>query len=1480
MDATKLAKSVHPKLKDKSTWKPWSQIVLMLLEGMPDNTWLTALEQDPPESDPAKQQIHKQVRSFLILSADELVQRDLIAYSNAKEVWTAAKKRYGVASRLEVSIHLSRFWGDMLKQGQTIAEYIREKRRLAAIINDAGKKKLDDPDLVGSVLAGCRSQYESVIENLATSANLDLETLESRLRDSEQSRKLSATTLAKVTHSDVTAAATVPEACSFCHKPGHQMSKCFKKNPCDKCSKTGHPPWRCPKRNKNLADSGKEADSTSSALLTGNSKSLEATLASAFTSALAKFSNEVSPSSYSAFSRSFLSRGFPATRTIADSGSSKTLLSARDSFLSYSPTNIPISMAAEGSQMQAKGKGLAALDSIGIPSRTSPALHVPALGSLNLLSVSHAVCGDRHMIFDENGCELRSSNGITEASGHLSNDGLYVMDPGPRRRVNLRSTCGNDLALTTTIKPTRFQRDRVHDRLCHRHLDAIMRLSNRDLVANLWTATNPKIDCDACHVGKARKQPFPSTSVVTIDDIEIAEILSVDICGKLPVASLGGARYFVTFIEHRSRKRFTFLLKTRQSLVLLSLLKRVKAYVERRTGRSIKVLRYDNAGEFVSVIFQEFLAEQGIESQRTVPHCSTQNQVSERNNLTLLDGACALLFRSRLPEPFWGLAVLCVSYVSQFWPHPLLPDTTPYQEFYQKTPDVGDLRTFGCDAYVFDDKATKTQFRGKKMIFVGYPDNQKGWRLMDPFDHSQIITARHVIFDETSFGDRSLPLSSLQMPRTQLNQVVDSRPCHQQESDEDTDDDDEDTLELPDKSEPALARVSESTYDPSPTLETNSNVNPAPRRSTRVRRPPDRLSLCATDDSSMMSRISTELDFAQETATSFHTRAIHGAVYLDTLHRPDTRRRFSDYGNLRQQMQKTLAAHSQEDDPEDVVERIASLLSTSVLPGDIESDPGPTDPLERIFEPSSIAEARACPDWPLWKAAIDRELREIVDHDTWSKVASLPDGRKAIGCRWVFVVKYKNTAAKGAPPRWVVDRYKARLTAKGYAQQPGVDFTDTFAPVIRPAILCLLFALSLEDPNVVVHSLDVKNAFLNGVLTSPVYMNSPPGIYLGVPFVKLHKTLYGLKQASREWHQVLRQHLVDVMKLTPVKSCQCIFIRRSAAHWCIIALYVDDCVLFAHPDVVASVKREILSRFKATDLGETQTCLGIAVTQNRPERTISLSQSKAVSDLLRNHGFDTCRPLSTPCSLRLTTKMCPQTQSERDTIRTTFESRLPFRTIVCSLLWITYTRPDISFAVGQLARFMDNPGRAHYHALKHVLKYLSGTRHYALVLRPSSSKLGPILRGYSDSDYAGDCDTRRSTTGYAFMIGSGAICRSHLQKSVSLSSCEAEYMATCDAAREAVFLRTLLGELGFKQCNPTTICVDNQSMINYSKNFDQHSRMKHIEIRQHFVRELVQSDVIQHQYCPTDEMPADIFTKPLGGHKFAKFRSMLGVEPI
>eukprot|EP00253_Pinus_taeda_P033599 PITA_33599 len=354
-----------------------------------------------------------------------------------------------------------------------------------------------------------------------------------------------------------------------------------------------------------------------------------------------------------------------------------------------------------------------------------------------------------------------------------------------------------------------------------------------------------------------------------------------------------------------------------------------------------------------------------------------------------------------------------------------------------------------------------------------------------------------------------------------------------------------------------------------------------------------------------------------------------------------------------------------------------------------------------------------------------------------------------------------------------------------------------------------------------VHQMDVKSAFLNGDLQEEVYMTQPLGFKVAGQeqnVCRLVKALYGLKQAPR--------------------AC--------SAH------------------LIHGIKEDLCSTFDMTDLGLLHYCLGVEVWQT--ENNIFLSQCKYARNLVDRFRMQDCKPATTPMEPRLKVS----TQSSSPLVDETL-----FKQLVRSLIYLTATRPDINFAVNYISRFMSTPKADHWIEAKHVLCYVRGTPDYGLLYTWSSD---PTLSGYTDSNWAGSVDDRKSTAGYVFSLGSGIVTwTSKKQHAVALSSTKAEYRGLVKASCEAVWLRRMLADMHVSQAGPTPLFCDNPGVLKLAKNPIFHEQTKHVETHCHYIQQLVEDKSIQLLYVPTMEQPADIFTKPLGPDKFVKFRGSIGV---
>lgn len=489
------------------------------------------------------------------------------------------------------------------------------------------------------------------------------------------------------------------------------------------------------------------------------------------------------------------------------------------------------------------------------------------------------------------------------------------------------------------------------------------------------------------------------------------------------------------------------------------------------------------------------------------------------------------------------------------------------------------------------------------------------------------------------------------------------------------------------------------------------------------------------------------------------------------------------------------------------------------------------------------------------------ELNSLSTNKVWT-LTDLPKGKKAVGSRWVFKTK---TGADGS-----ITRYKARLVARGFSQRYGSDYDETFSPVVRGESVRALLALATQN-NMYLHQMDVETAFLNGKLEEEVYMEQPNRHETKgreTQGCKLHKSIYGLKQSPRCWNHVLDDHLKK-MEFNQTSSDPCVYVSTRNIGL-IIAVYVDDLVLAGKcVSKFAETKEGLSARFKMKDLGRLHHFLGIEIVQNIEKGKVWFGQPTYTRKLLDKFGMRDSKPVSTASDSE--SKLVKKTDEEED-----LDQKL-YQAAVGGLLYLsTKTRPDISFAVGNAARFCSNPSRAHWTAVKRIMRYLRGTQDLGLMYCREESIFS--CTGYSDADWGGSLDDSKSTSGYVFKSSGAAISwKSQKQTCVALSTAESEYVALSAASQEALWLKRLIGEITGEDTRPMELMEDNQSAICMATNPVFHGRTKHVELKYHFVRDQVTQGHIKLTYCPSERMVADILTKSLPATKFKNLRDCLGI---
>lgn len=539
---------------------------------------------------------------------------------------------------------------------------------------------------------------------------------------------------------------------------------------------------------------------------------------------------------------------------------------------------------------------------------------------------------------------------------------------------------------------------------------------------------------------------------------------------------------------------------------------------------------------------------------------------------------------------------------------------------------------------------------------------------------------------------------------------------------------------------------------------------------------------------------------------------------------------------------------------ENSVDTSASSSTPTVVPGKRTSQrsksqyrPFQYTQLALLAVPETVEEALEGGEETEWKQAMDEEMQSHRDNNTWT-LSELPQDRKAIKAKWVFKRKTDDHGK--------IIRYKARLVAKGCSQKYGVDYLETYAPVVRPASIRFLIALAVRN-GMKIYQLDAVTAFLQGNLREEIYMEQPDGYEDDTSRVcKLNKAIYGLKQAGREWNNKL-DHSLKKFGFKRCKADPCIYHFKSLK--IIIAVYVDDFLIFyVNDEQLSKVKCFLSHAFKMKDIGLAKNCLGLNI--NQTEEYIEIHQIPYVEEILHRFCMVGCKPVNSP--------MDPNTKLVFDP-KSDFTGKIGYQELIGALLYLAgATRPDIAFAVNFLSRFNKQHSENHEVAIKRVLRYLRGTSNMKLRYTKSGDMEMTKMHAYSDADWGSDINERRSCSGLVVIMSNGAISwASKRQPIVALSSTEAEYIALSNATKEILWLIQLASEIEANIELPITVYCDNRSAIELANVEAHRQRSKHIDIRYHHIRDHINFGNIVVKHIGTDHMTADSLTKPVFGEK-------------
>lgn len=1154
---------------------------------------------------------------------------------------------------------------------------------------------------------------------------------------------------------------------------------------------------------------------------------------------------------------------------VVDSAASQHFCNQRQLFANFKPVSGRRVRLGDGHTLPIKGRGDIRA-TVPLPGNKSTVRiftnvqFVPDL-AVNLLSVATLTDEGFSAYFSGDACTIRDSTDHIVGRAQKIAHRLYYLTVTPSTTASVTDGWVNITQGTGSLPAAALRL--WHQRLGHLNEAAVQQLFSKRMIADIeeqlrrvrkrWRrdrqSTPPSPPCEACALGKSHRQPH-STAPGTRASAPL-ELVHTDVCGPFRVRGTGGALYFMTVVDDHSRLIWIRFLTDRKDIFLQ--FRAFRAWAENvhsAAGHRVKRVRMDGGGEYASHAFTRWLDQQGIEVERTPPYTSSQNGVAERVNRTLADLMRSMMVSAQLPHQYWVEAIQAAVLIRNRSPTHAVPDMTPYEAFYGKRPTLDRLRAYGCLAYVHiptERQQGKLAPRATPCMLIGYTPDSTAYLFLD-VARSVLVRSQDATFDESCIGLTAIvargghntsiaPLPYVPMPFPFIDEAEDATPAinlrgnpaapeaspspsahiNQPPPSDLEEEDDLPVLVAP----PAV--VDEPPAMIAPPLELQ--VNNAPAAPVLSPAPPP--ASAAPAPTTAPSNVSAS------TAS--------GAVKV-----PRELRRLQD----------TLASGSKDHAPSTVtVPRADAMVS---IDSHSMSGSSKNDPL-------TVREALQCPEADEWKSAVRAELDSMHAADVWDLV-ELPKGKTAIGSKFVFRTKYN---AQGN-----VVRRKARLVAQGFTQQYGVDYFETYAPVARFASIRAILAM-VAHHDWELDQMDVKSAYLNGVLQEEVYMKQPP--QFAEPgkehlVCKLKKSIYGLKQAGRVWN-----HRIDaVLKklgFSALYNDTCVYVYRRGDLIVISSLYVDDLLLASNSRAqLDGFKKELASHFDMEDLGEAHFVLGIEIQRDRKARTLHISQGAYIKDVLARFGMDQCTAMAIPMEKGL--RLLKATDG--DPLALDAQATRDYQARVGALIYaMQATRPDIAYAVTALSQFCSKPTTQHQQAVKRVFRYLRGTVDHGITYRGSGSREStPTLLGYCDSDWAEDVNDRKSITGYAFLLGNAAISwKSKKQPTQALSSVEAEYMAACEAAKEALWWRSFLKGIGYQLTAPTRVLSDNQGSIALSKNPGHHDRTKHIDLRHHFVRDRVADGTMVLEHVGTGDMAADVLTKALVREKHNHATTLLGV---
>ena len=1104
---------------------------------------------------------------------------------------------------------------------------------------------------------------------------------------------------------------------------------------------------------------------------------------------------------------------------LVDSGATTSISNIPiNEWTNFTPISQKIGVAKKGNYLHIAG--------IGTVDGFQGVKYAPEASSslLSVTALTHAgytvTLSDRCTITDANGTEIFNVPRIGN---------LY---PIPRKTCLNRLTPFRERLLNAVTIPPPDPYQKWHFRLGHpgKSLMKILQLQKRGTSDLLTKHITKAPSCTTCLSCKITKKPLNKTTTNTNAPPATTPYYRLFIDGLGPVLprSYNGSSFALIVVDDHTGYKWALGLHHKSDSP-----QKIKRILTKITnlGHSVKIIRSDNAAEFLQGQLQDFFLDHKITHETTTPYMSSQNGRAERGIRTLTTIARSLLDHSRLHPRWWLHAIQHACLLNNYLPSTANPDNkSPFSLLHKKDPDLSRLRVFGSPTYCLNPNPKKSNRflpNAELGYLVGQNPSKQSFLVFIPAKN-RIFERYHVSIDESRpwRPNREIPYTNPLEPLDIPSSLPDDSAPNAAQSPPDTD--------VTQPSPDIVDTQPEDTHDNTHSEPSHSNEPDTPIRDSRDCTPNDQAIDPPTQQPNPPDSPRGEAPYT--IPVKRYSRRARKQRYVWPFVR--TAPSPLEYGAI------------DEPHPLHHPDYVANVMENDLPP-----------------VPTSYSQALKSPEADLWIEALEKELKTMDDMKVWDIVPHPGKDRRLVNS----VIAFKRKLDENGN----ISQYKARICAAGYTQVADVDYDHTYAPTVDLTSVRILLAIAAHLSLDLTQG-DFSAAFLNTVIDKPIYMRAPkhlnlkPGIVL-----RLNRAIYGLKQSARLWHLLLTNTLVKFgFKQLITDRCVYLLIRDDIIM--LLCVYVDDIILASNCEKTTTEFYAYLnSKFPTKFLGKLKWCLGMLIT--RTPDTVTLSMEQYVTNLLAKYGMEDCNPASVP--------IAKGTPAPLEDLYNNTEHKpdftLPVRELLGSLNFLaTACRPDISFAVSYLARFVSKPSQLLLTSLKHVLRYLKQHKSYALTYR----KLPTFkLEGWTDATWAGCRVDRRSTSGILTLAaGAPVTWQSKKQTTHAQSSSESELIAGCSGVKRIMYIRKLLQELHPlfpTSLPPTPIFQDNAGAILIQNNIGSIRRVRHLELRYYYSTQKVEDKQVRIVKVNTKDELADVLTKPLDKKTFHHLVSLFMTKP-